>query len=134
MVTARKFVREDCVRLCVWVSEITGSFAEDVIFVETDLSTKLLEGVLLRATTVWVEKGVIDKLSVDNVIFSDERTDVGVTDVTFVTKSILTEATDILLVNMKLLLFILGVTATEFEVNKQSLKLEINVGNGLSNI
>ena len=110
----------DWVTLYVWVSKVLGSFAEDVIFIETDLSAKLLEGVMLRANTVWVKEGVVDKLTFDDVIFSDERTDVGVTE----------ETTDTFVVNMTLLLFILDVTATELEVNIESLGLAINVGNG----
>ena len=45
--------------------------------------------------------------------------------------SILSEAPDTFVVNMTLLLFMLDVTATELEVNIESLELEINAGDGL---
>ena len=76
---------------------------------------------MLGATTVWVKEGVIARLAFDDVTFSNEKTDVGVTEGT----------TGTFVVTMTLLLFILDVTATELEVNIESLELEINVGNGL---
>ena len=102
----------DWVKLYVWVSKVLGSFAEDVIYIETDLSVKLLEGVMLGATTVWVKEGVIDRLALDDARVTEE------TAGPFV-------------VNMTLLLFILGVTVTELEVNIELLEFEINVGNEL---
>ena len=128
-----KSVGVDWVGLCVWVSEVIGLLVEDIIIVETDISAKLLEGVLLGAS-VWVDKGVVDKLVIDDVIFTDEWTDVGITEETFVTNSVLLEAADTSVVDMTLSLFILDVTAIEFEINIVSLELEINVDNGLSNL
>ena len=120
----------DWVGLCVWVSEVIGLVVEDIIIVESDTSAKLLEGVLLGAS-IWVEEGVIDKLVIDDVIFTDGWTDVGVTEETFVTNSVLLEAADTSVVDMALSLFILDVTGIKIESN---IELEIDVDDGLSNL
>ena len=120
----------DWVGLCVWVSEVISLLVEDIIIVETDTSAKLLEGVLL-GPSVWVEEGVIDKLVIDDVIFTDEWTDVGVTEETFVTNSVLLEAADTSVVDMALSLFILDIAGIKIESN---IELEIDVDDGLSNL
>ena len=123
----------DWVGLCVWVREVIGLLVEDIIIVETDVSAEILEVVLLGAS-VWVDKRVIDKLLIDDVIFTNEWTDVGVTGETFGTDSILLEGADTYVVDMTLSFFILDVTAIEFEIDIESLELEINVDNGLLNL
>ena len=120
----------DWVGLCVWVSEVISLLVEDIIIVETDTSAKLLEGVLL-GPSVWVEEGVIDKLVIDDVIFTDGWTDVGVTEETFVTNSVLLEAADTSVVDITLSLFILDVTAIKLE---SDIELEIDVDDELSNL
>ena len=92
----------DWVGVCVWISEVIGFLVEDFIIVETDVCAELLERVLLRVS-VGAERGVIYKLVIDDVIFTDEWTDVGVTEETFVTNSILLEAADTFEVDMPLL-------------------------------